>query len=157
MKTRLALVAAAALALSAALPASDAVLFPQGNASASPSVRQKPMIARVWHGRTLATKADAYEKYLDSTGVARMLKTDGNHGVEVLRRTDGPRTDFVVISYWESIEAVKRFAGVEYQKAVILDRDREFLVEVEPNVVHYDVVRAAGRCHPRAGQRISFL
>ena len=123
MKTRLALVAAAALALSAALPASDAVLFPQGNASASPSVRPKPMIARVWHGRTLATKADAYEKYLDSTGVARMLKTDGNHGVEVLRRTDGPRTDFVVISYWESIEAVKRFAGAEYQKAVILDRD----------------------------------
>lgn len=145
MKTRFALAAVAALALSAALSASEAGLVPLPNASASPTARPKPMIARVWHGRTLTARADAYQKYLDSTGVARMLKTDGNHGVEVLRRTDGPRTDFIVISYWESIEAVKRFAGAEYDKAVILDRDREFLVDVEPNVVHYEVVRAAGR------------
>ena len=144
MKTRLALVTAA-IALAAALSAWDAGLVPQPNASASPSVRPKPMIARVWHGRTLAAKADAYQNYLNATGVARMLRTEGNHGVEVLRRSDGPRTDFVVISYWESIEAVQRFAGADYGKAVILDRDREYLVEVEPEVVHYEVVRTAGR------------
>jgi heme-degrading monooxygenase HmoA len=143
MKTRLALVAA--LALSATLSGADAGLVPQSNASASPAVRPKAMIARVWHGRTLAAKADAYAKSLDMTGVARMLKTDGNHGVEVLRRSDGPRTDFIVISYWESLEAVKRFAGAEYEKAVILDRDREYLIDIEPTVVHYEVVRAAGR------------
>ena len=50
-----------------------------------------------------------------------------------------------MISYWESIDAVKRFAGKDFGKAVILDRDREFLIEVEPNVLHYDVVRATGR------------
>jgi heme-degrading monooxygenase HmoA len=145
MKTRLAAAVIAALFLAGALSASDAGLLPQANASASPSARPKPMIARVWHARTLAAKADAYQNYLNATGVARMLKTDGNHGVEVLRRSDGPRTDFVVISYWESIEAVKRFAGADWQKGVILDREREYLVEVEPNVVHYEVVRAAGR------------
>jgi len=125
--------------------ASDDSLLMQKNASASPSVKPKPMIARIWHGRTLTAKADEYERYLNASGVERMLKTDGNHGVEVLRKSDGPRTDFVVISYWESIDAVKRFAGKEFEKAVILDRDREFLIEVEPNVLHYDVVRAAGK------------
>ena len=125
--------------------ASDDSLLMQKNASASPSVKPKPMIARIWHGRTLTAKADEYERYLNASGVERMLKTDGNHGVEVLRKSDGPRTDFVVISYWESIDAVKRFAGKEFEKAVILDRDREFLIEVEPNVLHYDVVRATAR------------
>jgi len=125
--------------------ASDASLLMQKSASASPSVKPKPMIARIWHGRTLTAKADEYERYLNASGVERMLKTDGNHGVEVLRKSDGPRTDFVVISYWESIDAVKRFAGKEFEKAVILDRDREFLIEVEPNVLHYEVVRAAGK------------
>ena len=125
--------------------ASDTSLLMQKNASASPSVKPKPMIARIWHGRTLTAKADEYERYLNASGVERMLKTDGNHGVEVLRKADGPRTDFVVISYWESIDAVKRFAGKDFGKAVILDRDREFLIEVEPNVLHYDVVRATAR------------
>ena len=125
--------------------ASDASLLMQKNASASPSLKPKPMIARIRHGRTLTAKADEYERYLNASGVERMLKTDGNHGVEVLRKSDGPRTDFVVISYWESIDAVKRFAGKEFEKAVILDRDREFLIEVEPNVLHYEVVRAAGK------------
>ena len=144
MTRRLALFAAAA-AIASSLSASDASLIPQTPASASPTVKPKPMIARIWHGRTLAAKADEYEKYLNASGVERILQTEGNHGVEVLRRSDGPRTDFVVISYWESMDAVKRFAGADYGKAVILARDREYLVEVEPNVVHYEVVRAAGR------------
>jgi heme-degrading monooxygenase HmoA len=138
-------IAAAAIFVAAAASASDSSLLLQKSASASPSVKPKPMIARIWHGRTLTAKADEYERYLNASGVERMLKTDGNHGVEVLRKADGPRTDFVVISYWESIDAVKRFAGKDFEKAVILDRDREFLIEVEPNVLHYDVVRAAGK------------
>ena len=136
---------AAVLIVPAAMAGSEATLLVQKPASASPSVKPKPMMARIWHGRTLTSKADEYEKYLNASGVDRMLKTDGNHGVEVLRKSEGPRTDFVVISYWESIDAVKRFAGPDYTKAVILERDREFLIEVEPNVLHYEVVRASGR------------
>lgn len=122
-------------------------LLAQPSASASPDTKTKSrrLIARLWHGRTLTAKADAYEKYLDETGVKKILATDGNHGVEVLRHTDGPKTDFVVISYWESFDAVKRFAGADYQKAVIMPRDAEFLIEVEPNVAHYEVVRAGGK------------
>jgi heme-degrading monooxygenase HmoA len=127
--------------------ARDAVLTTQPDASASPDTRKKPkrMVARLWHGRTLTAKADDYEIYLQASGVKKILATDGNHGVEVLRRTDGTQTDFIVISYWESIEAVKRFAGADYQRAVILPRDGEFLIDVAPEVVHYEVVRAGGK------------
>jgi heme-degrading monooxygenase HmoA len=99
------------------------------------------VIARIWKGRTLAAKADAYEKYLNASGISKLLAIPGNLGVQMLRRTDGDKVEFVVISFWESIEAVKRFAGPDYQKTVILEHDREYLIEVEPNVLHYDVVR----------------
>jgi heme-degrading monooxygenase HmoA len=98
-------------------------------------------IARIWKGRTLAEKADAYEKYLGETGIPMILKTPGNLGAQMLRRDDGREVEFVVISFWDSIEAIKRFAGPDYQKAVILERDREFLVAVEPNVLHYEIVK----------------
>lgn len=145
MVRRFLLFAAATALAASTLAASDAAFLAPQTASASPSVRPRPMIARIWHGRTLTAKADEYEKYLNASGVERILKTQGNHGVEVLRKTSGPRTDFVVISYWENIDAVKRYAGADFERAVILDRDREFLIEVEPNVLHYEVVRAAGR------------
>jgi heme-degrading monooxygenase HmoA len=127
--------------------AREAALTAQPDASASPDARKKSkrMVARLWHGRTLTAKADDYETYLQASGVKKILATDGNHGVEVLRRTDGAQTDFIVISYWESIEAVKRFAGADYQRAVILPRDGEYLIDVAPEVVHYEVVRAGGK------------
>ena len=155
MQRRIALVGiAAALLLSAVARAQcggmgKAALLAQPSASSSPEAASKTkprgLIARLWHGRTLTTKADEYEKYLDASGVKKILATDGNHGVEVLRHTDGAKTDFIVISYWESLDAVKKFAGPDYQKAVIMPRDAEYLIEVEPGVAHYEVVRAGGK------------
>jgi heme-degrading monooxygenase HmoA len=101
----------------------------------------KTAIARIWRGRTPASKADEYARYLDANGIAKIRATPGNRGVTVLRRTDGDKTEFVVISIWDSIDAVKNFAGADYQKTVILPRDGEYLIEVEPNVLHYEVVR----------------
>jgi len=95
----------------------------------------------VWRGRTLASKADEYARYLDDSGVAKILATRGNLGVTILRREEKGETEFLVMSFWESIEAVRRFAGRDYGKAVILPRDREYLIRVEPNVVHYEVLR----------------
>jgi heme-degrading monooxygenase HmoA len=109
------------------------------------SAAERRAVARIWKGRTLAVKADEYEKYLNASGVAKILATPGNLGVQMLRRADGDKTEFVVISFWESIDAVKNFAGPDYQKAVILERDREYLLEVEPNVLHYEVVRQERR------------
>jgi heme-degrading monooxygenase HmoA len=96
-------------------------------------------IARIWRGRTLAAKADAYEAYLFASGISKIREIPGNLGVTVLRRQDGQETEFLVISIWDSLDAVQRFAGKDYEKTVVLDRDREYLLEVEPTVRHYDI------------------
>jgi heme-degrading monooxygenase HmoA len=139
----LGLLAACALAAESPAPTDASTYLASPNASASP--RASHMIARIWHGKTLASKADSYLKYLNDTGVAKMLKLPGNLGVEVLRRNQGGTADFVVISYWTSIDAVKGWAGADYGKTRFLDRDREFLIDPEPEVVHYEVVRSGAR------------
>jgi len=121
----------AALALTTSTPSAAA----DANAQTRPS---KP-IARIWRGRTLTTKADEYEAYLFASGISKVRETPGNLGVTVLRRQDGKETEFLVISIWQSLDAVKRFAGKDYDKAVILDRDREYLIEVEATVRHYEI------------------
>lgn len=113
------------------------------NASASP--RPSHVIARIWHGRTVASKADAYEKYLNDAGVTSLKKAPGNLGVEVLRRNQGGASDFIVISYWTSLDAVKSYAGSDYAKVKPLARDREFLIDAEPEVAHYEVVRSGAQ------------
>ena len=129
-----------ALSSSKAAPA-QAPVAAIPSASASPVIAGPGTIARIWRGRTLASRANRYEAYLMSSGINRIRNTAGNLGATVLRRTENGQTEFLVISFWESIEAVKNFAGQDYEKAVILPRDRQYLVEVEPKVLHYEVVR----------------
>jgi heme-degrading monooxygenase HmoA len=109
--------------------------------SAQPDKPSSRAIARIWRGRTLAAKADEYQAYLDSSGISRIRATPGNLGVTLLRRNDGGKTEFLVMSIWESVDAIKKFAGEDYQKAVILPRDREYLLEVESDVLHYEILR----------------
>jgi heme-degrading monooxygenase HmoA len=97
-------------------------------------------IARVWRGVTAAEKADAYLEYLKRTGVADCRRTAGNRGVKVLRRIAEGRAEFMFVSYWESFDAIRRFAGPEPEKAVYYPEDRAFLVALEPTVVHFDVL-----------------
>lgn len=106
-------------------------------------------IARVWRGRTSSARAQEYQRYLFASGIARIRATPGNLGASVLRRGEGDLTEFLVISFWESLDAVKRFAGKEYENAVILPKDRENLVAVEPKVLHCEVVSRDGEPPPR--------
>ncbi|MDM9385383.1 antibiotic biosynthesis monooxygenase [Chlorogloeopsis sp. ULAP01] len=98
------------------------------------------VIARIWHGRTLTTKADEYYTYLNEAGIKKILAIPGNLGAQVLRRTDGKITEFTVISYWESRDAIRKFAGNNIEKARYLPRDKEYLLELEPNVKHFEVL-----------------
>jgi heme-degrading monooxygenase HmoA len=111
------------------------------NLAAQPERPPSRAIARIWRGRTLAAKADEYQSYLDKTGISMVRATPGNLGVTVLRRDDAGKSEFLVLSIWESVDAIKKFAGEDYQKAVILPRDREYLLEVEPDVLHYEILR----------------
>lgn len=98
------------------------------------------MIARQWHGRVPSEKADAYHDYLLATGLAEYASTPGNRGVWVFRRTQEGVTHFLLTTLWESVEAIKRFAGEDYQLARYYPADDEYLLEREPFVTHYEVV-----------------
>jgi heme-degrading monooxygenase HmoA len=99
-----------------------------------------PVIVRIWHGVTATAKADEYIAYLNETGVSDYQATEGNQGVYVLGRIEDERTHFLTVSFWESIEAVERFAGADPEKARYYPEDEEFLLECEPTVEHYEVL-----------------
>jgi len=97
------------------------------------------MIARLWHGRTRAAHSDDYLAYLIDVGIPGYQGTPGYLGAEILRRTEGSEAHFLLISYWESFEAIARFAGNEPERARYYPMDPDFLLELEPKVVRYEV------------------
>lgn len=97
------------------------------------------MIARFWRGVTAASKSDEYLDYLTRTGVEDCRSTEGNRGVYVLRRVSDGQAEFLFVSLWESLDAIRRFAGPDIERAVYYPEDREFLLELEPTVSHYEV------------------
>ena len=94
------------------------------------------MIARIWHGRTPADKADEYRQYLFEVGIKKIATLPGNRGVQMMVGKTAEQGDFTVISYWDSIEAIKGYAGEDYTKVHDLPRDKEFLIDHEPLVRH---------------------
>jgi heme-degrading monooxygenase HmoA len=98
------------------------------------------MIARIWHGVTPGEKADEYVKFLDKTGVTDYRATEGNRGVHVLRRVEGGQAHFLIITFWDSVDAIKKFAGDDHEKARYYPEDKDYLLEFEEKVVHYEVV-----------------
>lgn len=98
------------------------------------------MIARMWHGRVPRAKAEAYERYLHATGLPDYRATPGNRGVYLLRRDEGDVTHFTTLTFWESVDAIKAFAGADYERARYYPEDDEYLLEREPRVVHHEIV-----------------
>lgn len=100
------------------------------------------MIARIWHGKTRASDGEAYREYVTASGVRELRQTPGNRGVYLLRNVKETEAEFLVISLWDSFDAIRAFAGPDLEKARYFDQDRTFLLEFEPNVVHYEVLSA---------------
>lgn len=98
------------------------------------------MIARTWHGRVPTGKADAYQSFLERVAVPDYESTPGNRGVLLLRRADGDVTHFVFVTLWDSIEAIRRFAGEDPERARYYPEDDDFLLEKEELVTHAEVV-----------------
>lgn len=97
------------------------------------------MIARTWHGAVPAEKANAYHDYLLQTGIPDYQKTTGNRGVYMLRRQEEDVVHFLLLTLWDSMEAIAAFAGEEVERARYYPEDEQFLLELEPTVTHYDV------------------
>ncbi len=97
------------------------------------------MIVRIWHGRVPTSKADAYRAFLNKRAIPDYKSVEGNRGVYVLERREGDVTHFLTLTFWESWEALRRFAGEDLEAAKYYPEDEEFLLEFEPHVVHYEV------------------
>lgn len=103
------------------------------------------MIARVWHGVVPLEKADGYGKYLADSdrGVRDYQSVPGNRGVFLLRREQDDRVHFLLISLWDSREAIEGYAGTDIERAQYFSYDLECLLEPETNVEHYEVLVAS--------------
>ncbi|HLM55883.1 MAG TPA: antibiotic biosynthesis monooxygenase family protein [Pyrinomonadaceae bacterium] len=109
-----------------------------GDGVQRPSGPTRTVVAREWKGRVASARADDYHSYLLG-GVAKLRSTRGCLGVQVMRRDEAGAVGFTVISYWESREAIKAYAGQDIEKPHHLPKDRELLLELPTRVLHYDV------------------
>jgi len=100
------------------------------------------MIARIWHGWTAVEDADPYEKLLKEEiflGIAAK-KVPGYHGIRLLRRSVGPNeVEFVTIMWFDTWQAVKQFAGEDYEQAVVPPKARLLLSKFDQRSQHYEV------------------
>jgi heme-degrading monooxygenase HmoA len=93
----------------------------------------RPRFVRIWRGRTSRSKADEYQRYLLQNGIAP-LEAKGAIGVQMFREDRNDETEFMTISYWESIGAMTGGSGGDPHRAHHLERDAEFLIELPRSV-----------------------
>ncbi|HEY8011315.1 MAG TPA: hypothetical protein VIE67_09990 [Rudaea sp.] len=99
------------------------------------------MIARVWRGITPKEKADDFIAYFNQTGLADYGKTPGNRGTTILRRDQGEHCEIMLVSLWDSMDAVRAFAGESPDHSVYYPEDEHYLLQMEPLVRHYEVAQ----------------
>jgi antibiotic biosynthesis monooxygenase (ABM) superfamily enzyme len=97
------------------------------------------MVARHWRGWTKTLNADAYERLLKDTVFPQLAKIPGHHGAHILRCEREEETEFVVINYFESLDAVKAFAGPNYETPVFEPEAKRLLSRIEKVANHYNV------------------
>ena len=97
------------------------------------------MIARIWHGRTKAEDYEAYTAFLKQQAIPDYRETEGFVRLVFLRNIKGEEGHFMLITFWENLEVVKNFAGEDYEKAKYYSEDKDFLLEFEEKVTHYEV------------------
>ena len=99
------------------------------------------MVGRIWHGWTTPENADVYEKLLKTeifSGIAAK-NVGGYKGIQLFRRASGDEVEFVTIMWFESWEAVKEFAGEDYEHAYVPPKAREVLKRFDDRSQHYEI------------------
>jgi antibiotic biosynthesis monooxygenase (ABM) superfamily enzyme len=99
------------------------------------------VISRIWHGWTMPANADAYEALLKNeifVGI-RGRRIPGYRGIQLLRRDLGDEVEFITIMWFDSLEAVRTFAGEDYERSVVPPEARQVLARFDERSQHYEV------------------
>lgn len=96
------------------------------------------MIMREWRGRVPAAKTEDYIAYLEKTGFKEYAATPGHRATWLLLDRQPDETEFVLLTLWESAEAIKAFAGQDIGKAVYYPEDAQYLRKMPERLRHYD-------------------
>ncbi len=99
------------------------------------------MISRIWHGWTTLTNADAYETLLrdEIFHIIKNKQITGYHGIQLLRRPLGDEVEFITIMRFDNLDAVREFAGDDYETAFVLPQARKLLERFDERSQHYHV------------------
>lgn len=99
------------------------------------------MISRIWHGWTAPEQADAYESLLKQEIFINIGKRQikGYKGIQLFRRNVEREVEFITVMWFDSIEAVKEFAGEDYEKCVVPESARKILSRFDTISQHYEV------------------
>jgi hypothetical protein len=97
------------------------------------------MIARMWHGAVPAAKSDEYLNRMREVALPDYKSILGNRGAFCLHRMEGDVAHFQMLTFWDDVDAIKRFAGEDFEVPKYYDFDRAFLIELEHYVLHYTV------------------
>lgn len=94
----------------------------------------------MWRGTVLTERAADYVDYINRTGLAEYRQTPGNLDAQMWTRDLGDgRTEVVTLSWWESLDSIKGFAGADISRAVYYPEDEGYLLDQDPTVTHYTV------------------
>ena len=99
------------------------------------------MIARIWHGwAASAENADLYQNFLRTTFLPTLYEIEGYQGADVFRRTIGSEIEFTTITRFDSLEAIRKFAGDDVEAAHVAPFARQLLARFDSRCLHCDVV-----------------
>jgi len=98
------------------------------------------MISRLWHGWTMRANADAYETLLRTEVLPGIHRVRGFKGAHLLRRDVKDEVEFVTVTLFDSLEAVKEFAGEDHEVAVVPPEARKLLSRFDARSAHYETV-----------------
>jgi len=102
------------------------------------------MIVRLWHGRTAKSDCEDYTEFMREKAAPDYKSIDGNLACYFLRRLDEDVAHFLLVTHWESMEAVKAFAGPNPETAKYYPEDDKFLLEKEEKTELYEVFYRTG-------------